>query len=139
MRVTYNWLKQYMDLSDITPEQVAEIMTRGGLEVEGMEKLASATDLVIGKVLECEKHPKADKLLVSQIKIGPEVRQIVSGIAKWYKPEEMVGKKVLVVCNLKPVTLRGVESQGMILCAEDENGNLEAVTVDKVEDGAEVH
>ena len=97
------------------------------------------TEIRIGKVLECEKHPKADKLLVSQIKIGPEVRQIVSGIAKWYKPEEMVGKKVLVVCNLKPVTLRGVESQGMILCAEDENGNLEAVTVDKVEDGAEVH
>ena len=97
------------------------------------------TEVRIGKVLECEKHPKAYKLLVSQIKIGPEVRQIVSGIAKWYKPEEMVGKKVLVVCNLKPVTLRGVESQGMILCAEDENGNLEAVTVDKVEDGAEVH
>ena len=51
MRVTYNWLKQYMDLSDITPEQIAEIMTRGGLEVEGMEKVASGSDLVIGKVL----------------------------------------------------------------------------------------
>ncbi|MBR0473844.1 MAG: methionine--tRNA ligase [Erysipelotrichaceae bacterium] len=98
----------------------------------------SKVEIRVGTVLECEKHPKADKLLVSKIKIGPEVRQIVSGIAKWYKPAEMVGKKVLVVCNLKPVTLRGVESQGMILCAEDENGNLDVVTAN-IEDGAEVH
>lgn len=98
----------------------------------------SKVEIRVGTVLECEKHPKADKLLVSKIKIGPEVIQIVSGIAKWYKPAEMVGKKVLVVCNLKPVTLRGVESQGMILCAEDENGNLDVVTAN-IEDGAEVH
>ncbi|MBQ1341674.1 MAG: methionine--tRNA ligase, partial [Erysipelotrichaceae bacterium] len=64
--------------------------------------------------------------------------QIVSGIAKWYKPEELVGKKVAAIVNLKPVKLRGVESQGMILSAEDENGVLEVVSVDKVANGAEI-
>lgn len=75
-------------------------------------------DVRVGEILACEKHPKADKLLVSKINIDGEVRQIVSGIASYYKPEEMVGKHVLVVVNLKPVTLRGVESNGMILCEE---------------------
>jgi methionyl-tRNA synthetase len=75
-------------------------------------------ELVVGEVEKCEKHPDADRLLVSQINIGKETRQIVSGIAKWYSPEEMVGKKVVVVKNLKPAKLRGVESQGMVLCAE---------------------
>ena len=72
-------------------------------------------ELVVGTVEKCEKHPDADKLLVSQINIGKETRQIVSGIADFYTPEEMVGKKVIVVSNLKPAKLRGVESQGMIL------------------------
>lgn len=81
-------------------------------------------ELRVGKILSCEKHPKADRLLVSQVKVGPETRQIVSGIAKWYKPEEMVGKDVIVVCNLKPVKLRGVESQGMILAAGNDGDDL---------------
>ena len=72
-------------------------------------------ELVVGEVKKCEKHPKADRLLVSQIDIGGEVRQIVSGIADSYSPEDMPGKKVIVVKNLKPAKLRGVESQGMIL------------------------
>jgi len=76
-------------------------------------------DLVVGTVEKCEKHPDADRLLVSQINIGDETRQIVSGIASCYTPEEMVGKKVVVVKNLKPARLRGVESSGMILCAGD--------------------
>ncbi|WP_054740045.1 methionine--tRNA ligase [Cellulosilyticum ruminicola] len=84
-------------------------------------------ELKIGEVIECEKVPKADKLLVSKIKIGEEVRQIVSGIAAYYTPEEFVGKKVVVVTNLKPVKLRGILSQGMVLCASDDNGNLVAV------------
>ncbi len=84
-------------------------------------------ELKIGEVIECEKVPKADKLLVSKIKIGEEVRQIVSGIAAYYKPEEFVGKKVVVVTNLKPVKLRGILSQGMVLCASDDEGNLVAV------------
>ena len=68
---------------------------------------------------------KADKLLCSQIDVGEEKpRTIVSGIAKYYTPEDMVGKQVIVVTNLKPAKLRGIESQGMVLCAEDENGDL---------------
>lgn len=96
-------------------------------------------DLRVGEVIQCEKVEKADKLLKSQIKIGNEVRQIVSGIAKYYTPEEMVGKKVIVVCNLKPVKLRGILSEGMILAASDENGNLVLASTDKdIESGAKV-
>ncbi|MCI5970891.1 MAG: methionine--tRNA ligase subunit beta [Oscillospiraceae bacterium] len=96
-------------------------------------------NLKVGKVLECKRVEGADKLLVSQIKIGDEVRQIVSGIAKYYSPEDMVGKKVVVVTNLKPVKLRGVLSQGMILAAADENGNLSLVAPDKdLSDGSKV-
>lgn len=84
-------------------------------------------ELKIGEVIECERVPKADKLLVSKIRIGDEVRQIVSGIAKYYAPEEFVGKKVVVVTNLKPVKLRGILSEGMVLCASDDEGNLVAV------------
>ncbi len=95
-------------------------------------------DIRVGTVLECDKHPKADKLLVFKIKCGTDTRQIVSGIAKWYKPEQLVGKKIAFIANLKPVTLRGVESQGMILSAEDENGKLEVVSLSEVEDGANI-
>ncbi|MHC1749192.1 MAG: methionine--tRNA ligase [Cellulosilyticaceae bacterium] len=84
-------------------------------------------ELKIGEVIACERVPKADKLLVSQIKIGSETRQIVSGIAKYYEPNEFVGKKVVVVTNLKPVKLRGIVSEGMVLCASDAEGNLVAV------------
>lgn len=99
----------------------------------------SKMDLRVGEVLQCEKVEKADKLLKSQIKIGNEIRQIVSGIAKHYTPEEMVGKKVIVVCNLKPVKLRGILSEGMILAASDENGNLVLASVDQdIESGAKV-
>ena len=93
-------------------------------------------EIKIGKVLECANVEGADKLLVSKIKIGDEVRQIVSGIAKHYTPEEFVGKKVAVVTNLKPVKLRGVLSEGMILAAS-EGGKLSALTVDdEIPDGA---
>lgn len=99
----------------------------------------SKVKLKVGEVIKCEKVEKADKLLKSQIKIGSEVRQIVSGIAKFYSPEEMVGKKVVVVTNLKPVKLRGILSEGMILAASDENGNLKTITVDgDIESGSEV-
>ena len=95
-------------------------------------------ELRVGKVVKCEKHPKADKLLVSQIKIGSEMRQIVSGIAQWYKPEDMVGKSIVVVCNLKPVKLRGVESQGMILAAGNDGDDLVIPEAIGANDGAEV-
>ncbi len=88
-------------------------------------------ELRVGQVESCEKHPKADKLLVSQINIGEQTRQIVSGIAQHVRPEEMVGKKVIVVTNLKPAMLRGVESQGMILAGETEK-MLEVVSIDQL-------
>ena len=78
----------------------------------------------IAKVIACEKVEKSDKLLKSTVKIGEETRTVVSGIAKFYSPEEMVGKKVVMITNLKPAKLRGILSEGMILCAEDEAGNL---------------
>lgn len=84
-------------------------------------------EMVVGEVLESKKHEKADKLLVSKVDIGGEVRQIVSGIAEHVDPNEFVGKKVVVLANLKPVKIRGVESQGMIICAENE-GKIEVVT-----------
>lgn len=93
------------------------------------------TQMKVGVVESCEKHPKADKLLVSQVNIGSEIRQIVSGIAQSYTPEEMVGKKVIVVTNLKTAKIRGVESQGMLLAGEDENG-IELACVEKLEVGS---
>ncbi len=95
--------------------------------------------LQVGEVIACEEVKKSKKLLCSRIKIGSEVRQIVSGIKSQYSPEEMVGKKVVVVTNLKPAKLAGIESQGMILCAEDEQGNLALVTTEKdMPHGAEI-
>lgn len=92
-----------------------------------------------GKVLACENHPDADKLLVFQIDFGNEKRQIVSGIRKHYKAEDLVGKTVIAVTNLEPVKLRGVESSGMILSAEDEEGNLSVLTtLGDIEAGAGV-
>jgi methionyl-tRNA synthetase len=109
------------------------------IEQIGIEDFAKV-QLKVGKVLECKKVEKADKLLCSQIDVGEEIpRTVVSGIAKYYTPEEMVGKQVIVVTNLKPAKLRGIESQGMILCAEDENGELALITPSKsVRAGSEV-
>jgi methionyl-tRNA synthetase len=94
---------------------------------------------VVGEIVKCEEVPKSKKLLCSQVKIGNMTRQIVSGIKQYYKPEEMVGKKVMVLLNLKPATLAGVVSEGMLLCAEDENGNLALVSPEKeMPSGAEI-
>ena len=82
----------------------------------------SKVELKVGTIIECEKYPKADRLLVEKIDMGEEIRQVVSGIADTYKPEELIGKQVIVVTNLKPVKLRGVDSNGMILCASSEKG-----------------
>ena len=84
--------------------------------------------LVVGEIIECKKHQNANKLLVSKVKIGQEIRQIVSGIANFYHPDELIGKKVIVVENLAPSKIRGVESQGMLLCATDQD-KLELVEV----------
>ena len=101
--------------------------------IEDFDKL----DLGVGMILEAKKHPKADKLLVFKVDIGGEVRQIVSGIAKFYDPSLLIGKKVVVVKNLKPILLRGEESYGMLLCASNEN-DLELLNVEKLPSGAQV-
>ena len=90
-------------------------------EIIGIEDFAKV-DLRIGIIKECVKAENSDKLLVLQLDMGGEIRQVVSGIAKYYTPEELIGKKVIVVSNLKPVKLRGIDSNGMILAADTENG-----------------
>ena len=94
----------------------------------------------VGEILSCEAVPKSKKLLCSQVKIGNEVRQILSGIHQWYEPEQMVGKKVMVLTNLAPRKMAGLESQGMILAAEDADGNLSVMVPEKQEiaAGAEI-
>ena len=93
----------------------------------------------VGEIIACEEVKKSKKLLCSQVKIGNQVKQIVSGIKSNYKPEDMVGKKVMVLVNLKPAKLAGVLSEGMLLCAEDENGTLALMTPDKeMPAGAEI-
>ncbi len=108
-------------------EKYPEVEKKTEISIDDFDKV----QIQVGEIIQCEPVPKAKKLLVSQIKIGAETRQIVSGIAKYYKPEELVGKKVAVITNLKPCKLCGVESQGMILAAGDDEGNLSVVTVDK--------
>ena len=93
----------------------------------------------VGEIIACEAVPKSKKLLCSQVKVGTKVRQILSGIKAHYSPEEMVGKKVMVVTNLKPAKLAGMMSEGMILCAEDAEGNLALMTPEKeMPAGAEI-
>ncbi len=93
----------------------------------------------VGEIIACEAVPKSKKLLCSQVKVGSQVRQIVSGIKAHYTPEEMVGKKVMVLVNLKPAKLAGVLSEGMLLCAEDAEGNLALMTPEKkMPAGAEI-
>ena len=93
----------------------------------------------VGEIIACEEVKKSRKLLCSQVKIGNQVKQIVSGIKAYYKPEEMVGKKVMVLVNLKPAKLAGALSEGMLLCAEDSEGNLALMTPEKeMPAGAEI-
>ena len=99
----------------------------------------SKVKLKVAEVIACEEHPKADKLLVLTLKVGDEERQVVSGIKQWYAPEDLIGKKVIVVANLKPVKLRGVESRGMVLAAQDADGKLTLLsTLEDIEDGSVV-
>ena len=93
----------------------------------------------VGKIIKCEEVPKSKKLLCSQVQIGSQVKQIVSGIKQHYSAEEMVGKKVMVLVNLKPAKLAGVLSESMLLCAEDAEGNLALMTPEKnMPAGAEI-
>ena len=125
-------------MESFLPKPVEEKKTapaKPEIAYEDFEKL----DLRVALVTAAEKVKKADKLLKLTLKVGSEERTVVSGIAKSYTPEEMVGKKVIVVYNLKPAKLRGIESQGMILCADYGDDGVRLATVeDGAEDGAVV-
>lgn len=131
-------------VEEMMPEPEPEVDDNPGIDLEEKKPEITIDDfdkiqLQVGEVIKCEEVPKSKKLLCSQVKIGSEVRQIVSGIKSQFSPEDMVGKKVVVVTNLKPAKLAGVESQGMILCAEDADGKLSIVTTeDEMPHGAEI-
>ncbi len=114
-----------------------------GIDIEPKDEITfddfGKMQFQVGEIIKCEEVPKSKKLLCSQVQIGSTVKQIVSGIKKYYSPEEMVGKKVMVLVNLKPAKLAGVLSEGMLLCAEDDKGNLALVTPEKdMPNGAEI-
>ena len=116
-------------------ENVIDIEAKKAVSYDDFAKL----QFQVGEILSCEAVPKADKLLCSQVKIGSQVRQIVSGIRSTYSPEEMVGKKVMVLVNLQPRKIRGLVSEGMLLCAENADGKLSLVAPEKeMPAGAEI-
>ena len=116
-------------------ENVIDIEPKAEITFDDFEKM----QFQVGEIIACEAVKKSRKLLCSQVKIGSQVKQIVSGIKAHYTPEEMVGKKVMVLVNLKPAKLAGVLSEGMLLCAEDENGELSLMVPEKeMPAGAEI-
>ena len=116
-------------------EEVVDIEPKEEIEFDDFMKM----QFQVGEIISCEAVPKSKKLLCSQVRVGSQVKQIVSGIRKYYSPEEMVGKKVMVLVNLKPAKLAGVLSEGMLLCAEDAQGNLALMTPEKaMPAGAEI-
>ena len=124
-------------------ETPAEEKAEGVIDIEAKEEITyddfMKLQFQVGEIISCEAVEKSKKLLCSQVRVGSEVKQIVSGIRKYYTPEEMVGKKVMVLVNLKPAKLAGVLSEGMLLCAEDAEGNLALMTPEKpMPAGAEI-
>ncbi len=120
---------------EVPAEPVIDIEPKDEVTFEEFGKM----QFQVGEIIECKAVEKSKKLLCSQVRIGSQVKQIVSGIQKAYKPEEMVGKKVMVLVNLKPAKLAGVLSEGMLLCAEDENGELSLMVPEKkMPAGAEI-
>ena len=118
-----------------SPEGEGSLVHKPEVEYDDFAKL----EFRVGEIIACEEVPKSRKLLCNTVRFGNETRQILSGIKAWYKPEEMVGKKVMAIVNLKPAKLAGMMSEGMILAAEDEDGNLSLMTPDRpVAGGAEV-
>ena len=117
------------------PEDVIDIEAKPEITFDDFMKM----QFQVGEIIACEEVKKSRKLLCSQVRIGSEVKQIVSGIKAHYSAEEMVGKKVMVLVNLKPAKLAGVLSEGKLLCAEDAYGNLSLMTPEKpMPAGAEI-
>ena len=138
--------------SEIQPEidrlrSISENLNNGKTVTEPVEEKLKISfdefaklDLRVAKVINAEKVEKTDKLLKLQIEIGAENRQIVAGVAKNYQPDEMIGKKIIIVANLEPVKIRGIESNGMLLAAEDSDGRFSLLGLDRdIESGAEIH
>lgn len=144
-------LEEVLKKVEVLHPQVAEEETAGAeqagdeavIDIEAKEEITyddfMKMQFQVGEIIKCEEVPKSKKLLCSQVKIGSTVKQIVSGIKQHYSAEEMVGKKVMVLVNLKPAKLAGVLSEGMLLCAEDENGELALMVPEKkMPSGAEI-
>ncbi len=142
-------LFQRLDLEEVMKKveelhpQVEEKEAEDGIDIEPKEEISfddfTKMQFQVGEIIACEEVKKSKKLLCSQVKIGSQVKQIVSGIKAHYTAEEMVGKKVMVLVNLKPAKLAGVLSEGMLLCAEDAEGNLALMTPEKaMPSGAEI-
>ena len=142
-------LFQRLDLEEVIKKveelhpPVEEEKEEEGIDIEAKEEITfddfMKMQFQVGEIIACEEVKKSKKLLCSQVKIGSQVKQIVSGIKGHYTAEEMVGKKVMVLVNLKPAKLAGVLSEGMLLCAEDAEGNLALMTPEKtMPAGAEI-
>lgn len=135
--------KQKEEFAAENPETAESSDDEEAIDIEPKDEITfedfGKMQFQVGKIIACEAVPKSKKLLCSQVKVGSQIKQIVSGIRKYYTPEEMVGKKVMVLCNLKPAKLAGVLSEGMLLCAEDAEGNLALMKPEKdMPSGAEI-
>ena len=138
-RLSINWPRIF----PTGEEEKANEEVAAGIDIEAKPEISyddfMKMQFQVGEIIACEEVPKSKKLLCSQVRIGSQVKQIVSGIKKHYSAEEMVGKKVMVLVNLKPAKLAGVLSEGMLLCAEDENGELSLMVPEKeMPNGAEI-
>ena len=136
-------LKKVEELHPQKEEEKANEEVAAGIDIEAKPEISyddfMKMQFQVGEIIACEEVPKSKKLLCSQVRIGSQVKQIVSGIKKHYSAEEMVGKKVMVLVNLKPAKLAGVLSEGMLLCAEDDNGELSLMVPEKeMPNGAEI-
>ena len=136
-------LKKVEELHPQKEEEKADEEVAPGIDIEAKSEISyddfMKMQFQVGEIIACEEVPKSKKLLCSQVRIGSQVKQIVSGIKKHYSAEDMVGKKVMVLVNLKPAKLAGVLSEGMLLCAEDENGELSLMVPEKeMPNGAEI-
>ncbi len=129
-------MKKVEELHPPVADSVAEAKEEAVIDIEPKDEITfeqfGTMQFQVGEIIACEEVKKSKKLLCSQVKIGSQVKQIVSGIKAHYTPEEMVGKKVMVLVNLKPAKLAGVLSEGMLLCAEDAEGNLSLMVPEKV-------
>jgi len=123
------------DKEDIEDTEGVDVEAKAVIEYDDFAKL----QIQVGQIVKCEEVPKSKKLLCSQVKVGNTTRQILSGIKQWYSAKDMIGKQVLVVTNLAPKKIAGLESQGMILLAEDDEGNASLVSPEKnIKPGSEI-